>query len=156
MSSIQNIRTQGASGSNTGSSDSTDNFASTETRDQNSADFAGLEGLRNKITIQSATANNAGTEVTECTQQAQQYKSEAKNSTSISAVKELIQMAKEMIERAMEQTKIMREAFGEAKNAKSELEQKSKNVPGIQGSSVEGNNQYSFLFNQKPDNAINI
>ena len=58
MSNIPNIRTEGSSGLNTGSSDSSDNLASADTKNQNSKDFENLEALRNKITSHNPVTND--------------------------------------------------------------------------------------------------
>ncbi len=141
MSNIPNIKTQGTSEINSGSSDTGNNTSGTDTTNKNKTDFANLEALRTTITSQSSIATDAKT-------QAEQYASEAKNASSIEALKDLIRMAKEKIA-------IMRESIAQAKEAKTELAQNSQSVPGIQGdASVE--TQDDFLFNQKPDNAIDI
>ena len=136
MSNIPNIKTQGTSGINSGSSDSGNNISDTDTGNKNKADFGKLQGLRDKITSQSSIANDAKT-------QAEQYTSEAKNNSSIEAIKDLLRMAKEKIT-------IMKEAIAQAKEAKTELAQNGQSVSGISGdASVETEND--FLFNQKPD-----
>ena len=157
MSDIQNIRTEGTQGANSSSGSSTDNLASDDTKNQNKEDFGELEAIRNRMTSQSSVASNARVEAIEYVQQAQQYNSEAKTSSSIEAVKQLIDLAKEMIIKAKEQIKIMMEAAGEVKDAKTELGQKAKIVQAPSDSpEIEAEDPNGFLFNQKKDTLNDI
>ena len=152
MSDIKNIRTQEISGSNSGTDEASS--VSDSGQGENSSNLAGLEALRSKITSHSSVASNAKSQAIECTTLAQKYKTEAENGSSVSAIKQAIEMAREMIQRAKEQIKIMKAAITQIKEAKTELAQKSKKVNAPQEGLVEGNNQNSFLFNQKSDASV--
>ena len=126
MSNIQNIRTQGTSGVNSGSDSSRDNLASDDTRNQNNGIFSALTDLRNRMTEQSSIASSTGG----------QAEAEAKTSSPIKAVTQLV---KEMIEKA--QTAL----GGKGKSVEAPSE----------GPQTETGDPNSFLFNQKND-TVNI
>ena len=156
MSNIQNIRTQGTSGSNSGSDRSADNLASDETRNQNNGNFSALADLRSKMTEQSSVASGARVQAIEYSELARQYNSEAKTSSSVEAVTQLINLVKEMIEKAKEQIKIMLEAGDQVRDAQTALRGNAQSVEApSEGPQTEAEDPNGFLFNQKND-TLNI
>ena len=61
MSNIPNIGTQGTLGTNSSSSDTSNNISDPDTVNKNKADFANLEALRNKTASHNPITNDSRT-----------------------------------------------------------------------------------------------
>ena len=145
MSHIPNIKIHGPSVL-TGSTNSVDDPASDDTKKQNSTDFAKLDGLRNKLN----TAQTADHKT-----HSHQSSGELKNVSSVEAVKRLVQMISNLVQKINEFINVSTQGHTGRKGIKLEPEQMTKKVQGTQEGSIDGFNQNSLLFNQKPDSSIN-
>ena len=155
MSNIPNIRTQGTSGLNSGSSNSSDNFASADTKNQNNANLTELEGLRNQLTERTA-ANNTTPPTTDNRTQSHQASGELKNASSVEAIKRLVQMINIMVQKVDQFINTSPQGQTDGNSTRPQSQQMTQKVQGTQEGSVDGFNQNSFLFNQKPDISNNI
>ena len=154
MSGIPKINTQGTSGVNSGSSGSSDNFASADTKNQNSTNLTELEGLRNNLT-ERTTANNTTPQNADNRTQSHQASGELKNASSVEAIKRLVQAINTMVQKVDQFMNTSPQGQTDGNSTKPQPQQTTQKVQGTQGGSVDGFNQNSFLFNQKPDTRNN-